>query len=229
MEFEPMLDAMQDIHRPPYQVLSDLLDNEYDFAMRGHPQEEESDEEPRKIDNRREWWPIDEVLGRYDPTNRSITLYRVGIKAASERVGRPAEHLGKIVRIHEYAHAIFHVGLTQGERMESRRDEGVPIPRLEEKTAQFRSVEVTVHESLAQLMTLHAIHRMIETARHAESRSVLEEMLRTFWSLNQIQPPEYRVDDFKDIPRRRIVKGFGLLKNSKLQGDWDTWKTVLTW
>jgi hypothetical protein len=225
-----MLGVMQEVNKMPFHILADLLGHEYEFGLHGHPAEIESDDAPpKRIDNKREWWPIDEVLGKYDPIARSITLYRIGIEAVGSRLDRPTEHIRKIVRLHEFAHALFHIGLTEKERLEGLRNPTVPIPNLDEKTGVFLSVETPVHENLVQLATFHALRRMAETANHVEARQILQETLDTFWALNQIQPPEYRIETYKDVPVRRVVKGFGLLKNARIKGDWNTWNTVLTW
>ena len=58
--------------------------------------------------------PIDKLYGRYLPESRSIEIFIKSVRRGAQQFGWESADLLKIVRIHEYAHAIVHIGITVG-------------------------------------------------------------------------------------------------------------------
>jgi hypothetical protein len=56
------------------------------------------------------WRPIDVLYGSYHPASRSFDIYIDNIRRDASLFGEFADVL-QIVRLHEYAHAIVHLGI----------------------------------------------------------------------------------------------------------------------
>lgn len=69
----------------------------------------------------------------------------------AQRMGAPEEHVNYIVRLHEWAHANFHLGVTLQTSMELakaslRDDEAFLEIAAADLTGKYRSVDSYVHE-----------------------------------------------------------------------------------
>ena len=93
----------------PYQLVSAWTG--LVFATPLQAGEVESDDDPPGWDSRDEIWTIDELLGQYDAQARTITIFTKGIAHVAQRMAVSEEQLKSIVRIHEWAHANFHLGV----------------------------------------------------------------------------------------------------------------------
>jgi hypothetical protein len=49
------------------------------------------------------------MLGRYDSSLQTITVYTKGVELVAGWLGVPEERLKYIVRIHEWGHAVLHL------------------------------------------------------------------------------------------------------------------------
>lgn len=58
-------------------------------------------------------------------------------------------------------------------------------------------------------------------------KQILEQIEQAFHNLSSHQPPEYHIQDLLDIPRDRICKSIGLVRNRYLAGKVEPWKTVV--
>jgi hypothetical protein len=54
--------------------------------------------------------PIDVLYGCYDPKTRSICIFVNRIRQDARTFGAETDELLEIIRIHEYAHAVVHLG-----------------------------------------------------------------------------------------------------------------------
>src|SRR2546429_8856507 len=63
--------------------------------------------------HRDELWTIDELLGLYEPHQRMITIFTKGIGHVAGQLGVQTFSVEYLVRVHEYAHAVFHLGVDQ--------------------------------------------------------------------------------------------------------------------
>lgn len=121
--------------------------------------------------------PIDNVLGLYSPSRKEITIYVEAIKLVAKRLGLNADHVEHIVKLHEYAHAVFHLGTESSGYVEDI-DQFVS-----ERTSSFLKHSEPIHEWIAQQLTY-------STLCH-ESR---EPEKVTFVELMNCQPDIYRID-----------------------------------
>ena len=136
--------SLQETFRPnsPLEVFSDA-------QPRFRPQ---SQEEEKLI-------PIDELLGQYNYRKRSIEIFAKNIIHFAESelkcdVGR----LEYIVRIHEYAHALLHLGVSWDDEPSLIRNhtDGQQTdwkPFLQTRSVAFRSLRSDFHEFIAQVIS----------------------------------------------------------------------------
>ena len=103
------LEALAKVIKFPGQLVSAELS--LYFAMSMQPSERSTDEEPPGWADRDERWTIDELLGLYEPHKREITLFTKGIEHVAEQLRVKFWSVEYLVRIHEYAHAVFHLGV----------------------------------------------------------------------------------------------------------------------
>ena len=73
------------------------------------PSEEDSVLNPPAWAERNENWSIEAMLGRYDSSLQTITVYTKGVELVAGWLGVPEERLKYIVRIHEWGHAVLHL------------------------------------------------------------------------------------------------------------------------
>lgn len=137
-----------------------------------------------------EFLPIDALYGRYVPEHRSITIYVNRIGQDANRFGAEFEDLLTIVRIHEYFHALVHLGvaieteLADLSALMDRQDDG-RRGFIDMRTERFHMIDDESHEFMAQAMTRACL------TRFAGSDS--ERMLAIFDRLEKLQPPHYHV------------------------------------
>lgn len=169
--------ALQETFRPasPTEIYSD---DRPTFVPRS-PQEED-------------WVPIDILLGCYQARNRTIRIFHRNIQHfASAEFHCNVSDLEAIVRLHEYAHALVHLGLFWKEEPASIRD--YPPGKatqwkafLRARSRAFRSLSADTHEFLAQVLCWAAIG----VQEPLSERYTLQELFLTVMGR---QPPEYRL------------------------------------
>lgn len=171
--------ALQETFRPtsPVEVYSD---HRPDFAPQTAEQEE--------------WIPIDILLGCYEPSSREIKIFiRNIIHFADTVFKRNPSDVEFIVRLHEYAHAILHLGVFWEEEDELIRQ--YPPDKetdwqafLEGRTAAFYNVPEEVNEWVAQLL----VWITLDAVGPEERREELQEV---FLTIMEKQPPHYKLCD----------------------------------
>jgi hypothetical protein len=145
------------------------------FAITHHPSETESDEEPPIcLAAQGDVIAIDGVLGLYNPEAQEITIFRKGINRVAETLdSRPAD-LKFLVRLHEWAHALLHVGLQETDRLSVTRNESLWPAHFARATIWFRALDANLREPLPQLLTHHALRSLQAQATLPEARTALE-------------------------------------------------------
>lgn len=223
------LDVLGEALKPPFQVVQAELSNEWIFPISHCPSEVQSDAEPPiRIGANPELIEIDVVLGLYKPNEQQITIFSRGIKQVAELLGAPPVDLAFVVRLHEWAHAVLHTGLTDDERLRVTADESLWPECLSRSTAWFVGLDTLVHERLAQLLTYHGLRSLRAEATHPEAQATLDRIARNFDSLTRRTPVRYRIDHLLGAPKGRIRAGIRLLKDNTLVGA-SAWETVMTW
>lgn len=223
------VDAIAQIMQPPYKLIEGVLRYDFTFAQGNYPGEERSElEPPFRVGKKQEIFPIDELLGRYEPEKQLITIYNKGIKEVAAQLDVREFDVLYIVRLHEWAHAILHLGMNSKERQELSVNKGREFPTKEALEA-FQSIEDSVHELLAQILVFYALQDAIASASVPEARSALERILTVFHKIESHQPPEYNIGSFLNVPRARVLKAIDLLKMQILPGKSDLWTEILVW
>lgn len=116
--------------------------------------EESSDDiknELNEMIEREEPIPIDTILGEYLYNEGKIVIYKKSIELFSQHFGLEVKHVEFIVRLHEYAHAIFHLG---SQALEPEAEIDVFI---KERVKIFQCIPNHFHEWLAQCLCYSAI------------------------------------------------------------------------
>jgi hypothetical protein len=224
------VDVMTDVYRNPQHLLQDQLQNTYFFAVTHGPAEDRTEDDP-PVEPREdaEIIPIDECLGHYSPDRQRITIFQKGIRQVSNIFQVDSLHLEYIVRMHELAHALFHLGVTQDDNQRIWKEGSYWTSFLRDSTSVYMEIESGLHERLAQILTLHCVQDLKKNARTDEGKKILERIEGTFHRLASCQPPEYQIRDLVDVPRSRICKSVSLLRSRSLVGQVDPWKTILLW
>jgi hypothetical protein len=194
------------------------------------PGEIKSNEEPPiNIDDKSEIIPIDECLGLYEPSKFEITVFNKGIKGASRITNRKSSDLECIVRLHEWAHAIIHIGMKKEDRLRVFKEKDYWDKHLTQATAIFNSIETKLHELLAQLFTYYSLNVLYEDAKHRESKETINRRIETFKKFNKFQPFEYRIDNYFELPQERVIESLKLIKEGWLRGKFEAWDAIVKW
>lgn len=138
--------------------------------------------------------PIDILLGRYFPSDMRIEIYIRNIEHyAKSTFNCEVNNLEHIVRLHEYAHALVHIGITHEKDYEILSDVQKTgktewASFLQEWTGEYNTFDKYVHEQLAQLITLLLVRNLepIGTAQRLEG---------LFVTLMEKQPNEYILNE----------------------------------
>jgi hypothetical protein len=128
--------------------------------------------------------PLDVVFGNYNPDSRLITIYEKNIVHHAKRLGWDPCLLMAVVRLHEGAHALVHLGLpTSLETWLMSPRGGAKQTSWEAysglRTAWFRSLDSVCHEYLAQAISYSVLNSLIgetveEKARYVEMFDAVE-------------------------------------------------------
>lgn len=103
------IEALSQVMKPPYMLVSDQAGLVFPHSLL--PDEEVSDLDPPGWADRDEHWSIDGLLGLYDSKLQKITTFKKGIDFVAEKQNVSADWLMYIVRIHEWGHGVFHLGI----------------------------------------------------------------------------------------------------------------------
>lgn len=147
-----------------------------------------------RTSSQRESFPIDELYGTYCHSERAIRIYIKNINRDAHLFGAtdgPSSELLEIVRLHEWSHAVVHLGIYQNETFEYLEP---AIPEIETswmsfiagRDTWFSGLEVEVHEFLAQALTYAAIDSYEDNARASKLKDVFDR-------LESKQPEYYRL------------------------------------
>lgn len=217
------------ILRIPRRVMQETVNYALQFAYQYSPSEETSKKEPPvSLTDRSEIIVIDGTLGQYDPSKKTITIFEKGIsRAAKILIARPNDLL-QIVRLHEWAHALLHLGLEKAEYKSVLQDDSLLAEQLARQTSWFTALETDLHETLAQLLTRESLRLLRDQATIPEAQAALDRVQDLFKLLTRRTPPRYRIDKFENTTKSRILGSIHLLRSGGLVGA-DAWETVVRW
>jgi hypothetical protein len=135
--------------------------------------------------------PIDVLYGRYTAATKSIEIFINRIAQDAHTFGAEPDELRDVVRIHEHAHAVVHIGsrvddahrdlstLGPGGKTDWHKFVGV-------RDSWFAALPVEIHESLAQSLTYAALRTLSAKARS-------DRLLKVFDALESKQPNHYKL------------------------------------
>lgn len=169
--------ALQEIFRPssPLEIYSD----EQPTFTPPSPQEDP-------------WIPIDILLGCYQPKVRTIRIFHRNVQHFAGTAFRcGVSDLELIVRLHEFAHALIHLGVFSKDDVKVIRDYPPTTetdwgPFLRTRSRAFRSLHGHAHEFLAQVLCWATIGML----QPLSDRHRLQEL---FVAVMDRQPPEYHL------------------------------------
>lgn len=135
--------------------------------------------------------PIDVLYGHYDPTTRSIEVFVNRIRQDANAFGAEPEELLEIVRIHEHAHAVVHLGIRADDVHDHLSafgggDKTAWSPFVDERTSWFARFPTELHEFLAQALTHAALSHVSAPRRSERLREVFD-------ALEAKQAPHYKL------------------------------------
>lgn len=158
-----------------------------------------------------------DLLGLYQPSERTIIIFEKPIQAAAKRHNWDHAGLREVVRIHEYAHALHHLGCLPSAR--SRLWEPLSIVKPHDdfilerdclfdsttdldlffglRTRWFKGLKTREAEFIAQTCTA-VFSDYLETAygpRLGDNKSIKS----IFWELMTSQPPDYKITPFSEL------------------------------
>jgi hypothetical protein len=231
-----MLEALSQMIKPPHQLVSAQTGLFIPTALQ--PGESPSEDDPPGWDKREENWTIDELLGQYEAQQREITIFTKGIEHAAPQLATTPSCLEYIVRIHEWAHANFHLGVTPERCVEItkadlRNDEDLLRIAGDGLTADYTSVDPYVHEQIAQSVTWLALEDLRAQAKADKTKEACARLCETFTALTQRQPAVYQVDHLLHLEREqlrnRLRAVIDLIRNGDVRAYRKAWDTIMPW
>jgi hypothetical protein len=236
MDMDEVMTPLSQIHRSPFQLVSAAAGLVLATPM--SPGERTTDEDPPEWEKRDERWTIDGLLGCYNAGKREITIFSKGIEFAAPHIGTTPELLTIIVRLHEWGHAVFHLGVDQ-ETSAALANAYVNnrIAQIEDTqralTQAYQAAESYVHEQIAQVATRVALDDLLGKASVDQAKIACTEMIRAFEALMRRQPEQYRLDRLSQIGIDRLrsrLRGFiRLSRTGALRAEQQVWDTVMAW
>ncbi len=228
-EFARRLDVSAQANRPSDAIIQGAVNYHWTFPIGQGPSVITSDADPpRRISDRSEIIAIDDSLGRYDSSTREITIFNKGIEQAASILNASSWDLALIVRLHEWAHALLHLGLEGSYHAEILRDESRWTEQVARMNAWFNSLSPKFHEILAQLLTREGLRWLKDEATIPDAQLEIDRIADVFVRLMRRQQPEYHIHAYDDVQRNRIINSIRLLKGGGLVG-FDAWETTVKW
>lgn len=137
--------------------------------------------------------PIDVVYGTYDPSACSITIFIDNIRHDASKFGAEPDDLLAIVRLHEHAHAVAHLGSSirdaQSElSMFDPAGTSAWQQFMDIRTSWFHDISKELYEFIAQALTYAALS-------HFSSHDKVSRMQKVFCSLEERQPVRYQISE----------------------------------
>ena len=184
---------------------------------------------PPLLSNDDELLTIDIFLGTYNSANRSIKLFSENIQKAARLLDCEEEDLEYVVRFHEHAHALIHLGVTEADRWEGLKNGRIAASRLKRLTTIYNQIDPFLHEHLAQLVTYQVLKKLSEDSEDHIVYKAAGRMLDIFNNLMRRQPRAYRVEPYLEVPLERLRGTIRLIKKEELAGKVEPWREIMSW
>jgi hypothetical protein len=199
------------------------------FVVGHFPSERCSDAEPpMHLHKHAETIPICYVLGAYEPDHRRITVFDKSVSCVARWLNTAPAQLRMLVRLHEWSHALIHLGTSQDQRKSILDGSVHPAAFTASCKACFDRIHPDSHEQLAQLLTFHALQSMHATSSTVEARAAIEQLCKLFWELSKRQPPAYQIKELVNAPKHRVIESIPMLRQGAV-ADMATWRRIIAW
>lgn len=179
---------------------------------------------PKPVPRDAELLTIDEYLGIYLPSGQHCKVFSRNVKVAAEMLGCSESDLEWVVRYHEEAHAVVHLGVPWSQRLRALKEEDYRAARLDELTASWNAIEPDLNEQLAQLLAYHCLKDLAATKDVADKA---DRMLDVFKKLMLRQPPCYNIRPYLEVSVDRLRVGLQLIKEGLLAPRLDPWGRLM--
>ena len=206
------LDATCTVLSSPRELLREVF--QYSFREGLEPQEASIHGRLAELPQHLDLFPLD-LLGRYLPSSFRVEIYVDRVRQVAERLGEHYLYVSQVVRIHEWAHAVVHVG--QPHELPAglfRANEDARRSALDEAGSLWGRILSDLHEQIAQLMSYHATERVRQ--RTFAGAPQAGNLARAFEKLCRLLPSAYRIDAIKEIDVKRVSDVFDMLKRGQL-------------
>ena len=224
-----LMDFVSEVRRTSFNVIQEAINFELSFSSRDFPSEVFSKKEPPiPLGDRTDGIVIDGALGLYDSSTKKITVFPKGIKRAAEILKASPNDLKQIVLLHEWAHALLHMGFEKSEPTSVTLSDSLWAEHLRRSDSWFNALAPRLHEALAQLLVREGLRWLKAQATFEDSKAAIDRMQDVFMRLMRRAPSAYHIYKFENVDKKRIVNSIRLLKSGGLVGT-DAWETVLTW
>lgn len=224
-----LMDVVSEARRNPFHVIQGAIDYELAFGSRDIPSKEISTKEPPiHFTDLTEEIAIDGALGLYDSRTKKITVFPKGIRRAAKILRASPNDLEQIVLLHEWAHALLHLGLEKAEGTSVLQSDSLWAEHLSRRDSWFNTLDPKLHEALAQLLVREGLRRLKNKATIEDSKAVIDRLQDVFVRLTRRAPCAYQIDKFEMVDKKRVLASIHLLKKGGLVGA-DAWEKVVRW
>jgi hypothetical protein len=132
---------------------------------------------------------IEDLYGQYVPDRRQIEIFVRRLSADYRTFTPSLADLLRVIRLHEHAHAVIHLGIFAGDVEDSLSAMSLDGKTdwdefLKKRDSAFAEIDSDTHELLAQALTWASV------SQHREDRTLAE----TFLALQDRQAKKYRFD-----------------------------------
>ena len=204
-EFNNQIEISSDIFDVAYQTIGSVIDRHMSIFGSVGERTEEDALPPALVSasHRDARLDFETTLGHYDADSREVVIWQKGVDYAAKSIGRSSVSVVRVVKYHEWAHALHHVGLKPDADLTSRA-----AAALGHQDLRFRNTPDDLKEQIAQLTAVVAIRRRKIKARFSASRDALDDILETFFLLMKqqsrkyIQPADVRTCDVDYLERK---------------------------
>lgn len=216
-EMQGMIDVLSEVYVAPYSLISGHVGRNFFHNSQNTVTQEDSRDDPPLVASRNGQWvdltpDFESLLGVYQGVDkaetRRIVLFDKGIEWLADQRDWEPNKLRLIVRLHEWSHALHHLG-----PREQHIVKGVAVPRgFAERNARFRAAPDDLKEQIAQLCTLVALRGQAVRAQPTRAREILRDIEQIFFKLMEVQSQKYRLPEaVRDMSPDRLKSKLALL------------------
>jgi hypothetical protein len=226
-QFANSIELLSAIYEPTFMLVPNAVGRSFYGLM---AVEEVTDDDPPWVATRAGKWldvsfDFEQVLGLYEPDLKRIQLFSRGIAWAAQQLGVHPTRLERIVKMHEWAHALHHLG--SWTYIKGKRTAYASVWRT--KKVRYKNAPEEFKEQLAQLMTLLAIRHQRVRAHKEEVVQFCKKLEGDFFALIARQSPLYQLPDIvKEMDQIRLQRKVRMLLEQSDRGVYATANDIRT-